>query len=70
MRWRHVQYLADQFWKRRSKESLRLIIRRQKWLKRKANFQVDDVVLIIDDATPQSQWRIERITAVHFDAHE
>ena len=68
-RWRHEQYLSDQFWKRWSKEYLRLIMGRQKWFKRKPNLRIDDVVLITDDHTPRSQWRIGRIIATHPDAY-
>ena len=55
-KWKHVQYLADQFWKRWSREYLRTIIARQKWHRRNRNFMVNDVVLIVDDTAPRSQW--------------
>ena len=68
--WRHGKYLSDHFWKRWSNEYLRLIMGREKWFKRKPNFRIDDVVLIIDDLIPQSQLRIGRIIATHSDAYE
>ena len=51
------------------KEYLRLIMGRQKRFKRKPNLRIDDVVLITDDHTPRSQWKIGRIIATHPDAY-
>ena len=68
-RWRRVQYLADQFWKRWSREYLRSIIIRQKWLSKKRNFQVGDVVLLIDNNLPRAQWSIGRISSTLPDEH-
>ena len=64
-----MQFLADQFWRRWSREYLRTIIARQKWCKRKKNFAVDDVILVVDNATHRSQWSIGRITATHPEQH-
>ena len=60
-RWKNVQYLADQFWKRWSREYLKTIIARQKWFKKKTNFQKDDVVLLVDDSIPRSQWCLGKV---------
>ena len=60
-RWKHVQYLADQFWRRWSREYLKTIIACQKWFKKKTNFQKDDVVLLVDDSIPRSQWRLGKV---------
>ena len=60
-RWKNVQYLADQFWKRWSREYLKTIIARQKWFKKKTNFQKDDVVLLVDNSIPRSQWRLGKV---------
>ena len=68
-RWKYVQYLADQFWRRWSREYLKTIISRQKWLGRKENFKIDDVVLLVDDSTPRSRWVIGKITNVYPDVH-
>ncbi len=44
-RWRHVQYLAEQFWSRWRKENLANIASRQKWNVSKRNLQVNDIVM-------------------------
>ena len=68
-RWRHVQYLADQFWKRWSREYLRTIISRQKWHETKPNFQVNDIVLLASEDTPRSQWNMGRVITVYPDEY-
>ena len=44
--WRRIQHLANEFWKRWSKEYLQLQQQRPKWNKRKRNFCIGDVVLL------------------------
>ncbi|XP_072164399.1 uncharacterized protein [Diadema setosum] len=66
-RWRQVQYLADQFWKRWVKEYLPLLQQRQKWTKSKRNFMQDDLVLVADDCAPRGQWPLGRIVATYPD---
>ena len=69
-RWRHVQFLADRFWSRWSKEYLRTIISRQKWLNEKPNFNIGDIVLVITDNAPRSQSNIGKICAIEPDEQE
>ena len=69
-RWRHVQFLADRFWSRCSKEYLRIIISRQKWLNEKPNFNVSDIVLLITDNAPRSHRNIGKICAIEPDEQE
>ena len=64
-RWRHSQYLADQFWKRWIKEYLPIIQHRQKWLKDERQFRVNDVILLCDETTPRNDWPLGRIMDVH-----
>ena len=60
-RWRHVQYLADQFWKRWVREYLPTLQLRQKWLETKKNVQTDDIVLVMDENLPRNNWPLGRI---------
>ena len=62
-RWRQVQYLADLFWHRWTKEYLPLLMERAKWNRPKRNLKVDDLVLI-EDNTPRHSWTIGRIHEV------
>ena len=66
-RWRHVQYLANQFWTRWSREYLKTLISRQKWLRKKNNFEAGDIVLLVDDMIPRSHWRLGKITKTYPD---
>lgn len=65
-RWRQVQYLADQFWKRWSTEYLHTLQERQRWHKAKRNITVGDIVLIVD-SNPRCSWALGRVTATHPD---
>ena len=60
-RWRQVQYLADLFWRRWSKEYLPLLQLRQKWVKPKRNLAVGDVVLVSTEASHRNSWPLGRI---------
>jgi len=64
-RWKQVQFLADQFWKRWLKEYLPSLQERQKWLMRRTNLKTDDLVLIFDEKTPRGQWPLGRVIEVY-----
>lgn len=51
-RWKQVQYLADLFWTRWTREYLPLLQERQKWSKHRRNFRTGDVVLLVDSSSP------------------
>ncbi|XP_013392383.1 uncharacterized protein LOC106160350 [Lingula anatina] len=63
-RWRQVQYMADQFWKRWISEYLPLLQTRQKWIKPERNIHVDDVVLLVDDVLPRGNWPLARVVNI------
>jgi len=63
-RWRHVQHLADYFWRRWVREYLPILQLRQKWLEPKPNLQVNDIVLIMDENSPRRAWPLARIIRV------
>ena len=60
-RWRQVQYMADLFWKRWTREYLPELQERQKWTKKRRNFVTGDIVLIVDDSAPRNSWVMGRI---------
>ena len=66
-RWRQVQYLADIFWNRWTKEYLSMLQQRQKWLKPQRNLQEGDIVLIVDSNAPRNSWPVGRVQQVHLD---
>ncbi|XP_073827784.1 uncharacterized protein [Musca autumnalis] len=64
-RWKVVQLLKQQFWKRWSSEYVNRLQSRPKWLKPQKNIEVGDLVLIFDERLPPGQWPLARITEVH-----
>ena len=54
-RWAQIQYLANQFWKRWMDEFVPNLLQRQKWFEVKRNFQVNDVVLLVEDTQQRFQ---------------
>ena len=65
-RWRRIQALADEFWRRWRADFLPTLQRRQKWTKAEPNLRIGDVVLVVDDDAPRSRWPLGRVV----DAHE
>lgn len=63
-RWRHVQYLADVFWRRWMREYLPSLQQRQKWSHADRNFAVGDVVLLLDETLPRGSWPLGRVLEV------
>ena len=53
------------FWKRWVKEYLIELNRRQKWLEKKPNLGVGDVVLIMDENVPRGAWPLGRVVDVN-----
>ena len=68
-RWRQVQYLADIFWKRWTKEYLPQLQVRQKWFSEKRNLQQGDLVMIADSNVSRGKWLLGRIEKVNPDNH-
>lgn len=60
-RWRQVQYMADLFWTRWTKEYLPLLQERQKWSQTMRNLRPGDIVLIMDEAAPRNSWLMGRV---------
>ena len=68
-RWAQIQYLANQFWKRWMDEFVPNLLQRQKWFEVKRNFQVNDVVLLVEDTQQRSKWVLGRILETYPDKH-
>ena len=63
-RWRRVQYLAEQFWKRWQKEYNASQTSRQKWNNASRNFEVGDIVVLREENVPRNQWPVAKVTQV------
>ena len=68
-RWKQVQFLADQFWVRWSREYLQTLQVRQKWMTKCPNLQLDDIVLVCDRNLPRGLWVMGRIIDIYPDRH-
>ena len=66
-RWRRVQFLANEFWKRWRKDYLQSLQSRQKWIATRRNLQVDDIVIVKDDNSPRNCWKIVRVEETYPD---
>ena len=60
-RWAQVQFLANQFWRRWSKEFFPIFCSSKKWFNRERNFEVGDVVLLVEDMQHRSNWVVGRV---------
>lgn len=60
-RWRHVQFLTEQFWSRWRKEYLANIALRQRWHVPKRNLQIGDIVMVKEEDLPRNEWRLGRV---------
>ncbi|XP_078272305.1 uncharacterized protein LOC144603048 [Rhinoraja longicauda] len=63
-RWRQVQYMAELFWKRWTREYLPLIQERQRWLRVRRNFIPGDIVLVVDSTAPRGSLLMGRILEI------
>ena len=63
-RWRYVQCLSDQFWKRWLKEYLACLQKREKWLRQRRNIKVNDLVLMMNENLPRYVWPLARVINV------
>ena len=65
-RWRRIQYLSDQFWRRWQREYCLLQQKHKKWYDVSPNSHVGDIVLISDKSCPRNQCRpLARVTEVY-----
>jgi len=65
-RWRYVQHVSNEFWKRWLKEYLPELQKRNKWFKISENVKVGDLVLLLGENTPRYLWPMAIVTSVKF----
>ncbi|XP_050425489.1 uncharacterized protein LOC126836303 [Adelges cooleyi] len=64
-RWRFVQGLMQGFWRRWHAEYLPQLQVRGKWAYQKKDLVVGDVVIIKEDCTPPTKWKLGRVVQLH-----
>lgn len=64
-RWKFVQYVADQFWRKWIQQYLPELQRRSKWQDPKRNFVVGDLILLKDENTPRYLWPLGLVVEVY-----
>ena len=64
-RWRRVQELVRHVWSRWLKEWVPELRRRKKWNIQYRDFQVGDIVLVIENSVPRGQWNMGKIVEVY-----
>ena len=62
---RHVQHLANVFWKKWVRLYLPILQRRDKWHTVQPNLGVGDLVLIADENTPRNLWPLGLVDSVY-----
>ena len=62
-RWRHSQFLADQFWQRWRREYVPQLVQRSKWRNLQRNLRRGDLVLLVEDNLPRGKWPLGRVVA-------
>ena len=65
-----MQYLAEQFWARWSREYLQTLQVREKWTTKSSNLQVEDIVLVRGKTVPRGQWNMGRVTDTFSDRYD
>ena len=62
--WKHVQVLANTFWKRWQKQYLQTLQSRSKWCEERNNLKKGDIILMRDHELSRNQWPIGTINEV------
>lgn len=62
--WKQVQYLANLFWRRWTREYLSNLQVRQKWHTQQRSVDVNDLVLVCDEPSSRGQWPLGLVLEV------
>lgn len=60
-RWKHMQYMAQQFWDKWSKDYLNTLQQRYKWCQIKPNIKEGDLVILKEDNMSPTLWPLARV---------
>lgn len=63
--WGRGRYLANEFWKRWTKEYLLNLQPKQKWNAHRRDLKINDVVLLQEDVVPGCEWKLGKVTDVY-----
>jgi len=63
-RWRRVQHLLNEFWKRWQNEYLQTLQQRPKWNSEKADLRQGDIVIVKDENLPRNKWLLAVVEEV------
>ena len=64
-RYKRVQQMVQDWWKQWSHEYLQNLQERQKWHSKQPEIEVNDIVLISDEATPLAKWSLAHVTKIY-----
>ncbi|KAH0947355.1 hypothetical protein HN011_007786 [Eciton burchellii] len=64
-RWQRVQAIQKQIWRSWTKDYLKSLQMRNKWLTSPANIKINDLVIVRNPQLPLSQWELARVIQVH-----
>ena len=62
--WRRAQSRVNAFWKAWRRDYLSLLHDRRKWKKTKDDLKEGDVVILVDESTSRSAWKLGRVVDV------
>jgi hypothetical protein len=62
--WKRAQFLANCFWRRWTREYLPLLQERQKWIRKRRNLRINDLVFVIDKNLPRGRWLLGRCVKI------
>ena len=63
-RWKRIQQLSTEFWRRWLREYLPSLQQKQKWLRPQVDIAPGDVVLVTDPTAPRGRWPMGRVEDV------
>ena len=63
--YQRIQKVANEWWKLWLRHFVPTLQRRSKWFKSRENLENDDVVLLMDEDTKRSQWKLGRVTKTY-----